>query len=260
MYHGRRETCRQDRNFPFWTAIQSCRLRVLFGRVAVDEEQNIDAIYYAHAGRLPLAKRISILARDRMYEHFIAVMKPDRESTILDFGVSEDITGESNVLERRYPFPRQITCAGLGDGGALKYAFPSVYHVTIQENLKLPFEDRQFTIAYSNAVFEHLGSDTDRCAAAVELLRVARRAYLIVPNRWFPIEHHTGIPLLHFHVGLFRAALRQTGLSYWANPQNLDFISRRRVARFMPVGKPFETAYCGLRLGPFSSNLAIWCG
>lgn len=231
-----------------------------FWQAGLDEEQNIDAIYYAHAGKLPLAGRISIFARDRMYEHFIAVMRPDRESTILDFGVSEEITSESNALERRYPFPRQITCAGLGDGAVLKAAFPAVHHVTFQENAGLPFEDKQFTIAYSNAVFEHLGSDANRHATATELLRVARRVYLTVPNRWFPIEHHTGIPLLHFHAGLFRKAVRHTGLSYWANPQNLDFISKRRVARFMPVGTPFRMAYCGLQLGRFSSNLAIWCG
>lgn len=229
-----------------------------FREALLHEEQNIDGIYYAHAGKLPLAGRISVFARDRMYEHFIAVVGPDRESTILDFGVSEDITSESNALERKYPFPHQITCAGLGDGGLLKAAFPTVHHVILQKNTSLPFEDKQFTIAYSNAVFEHLGSDANRHAAAMELLRVAHRVYLTVPNRWFPIEHHTGIPLLHFHIGLFRRVLRQTGLNYWANPQNLDFICKRRVARFIPVGVPFQTAYCGLRLGPFSSNLAIW--
>jgi hypothetical protein len=67
----------------------------------LQEEQNIDGIYYAHGGKLPLAVRISTLARDRMYAHFMAVMRPDRESTILDFGVSEDITDESNALERK---------------------------------------------------------------------------------------------------------------------------------------------------------------
>jgi hypothetical protein len=222
-------------------------------------EQNIDAMYYAHGGKLPLAVRISIFARDRMYEHFIAVMRPDRESTILDFGVSEEITEESNALERKYPFPQQITCTGLGDGSALKAAFPVVRHVAIRENEALPFKDKQFTIAYSNAVFEHLGSDADRRAAVVELLRVAQRVYLTVPNRWFPIEHHTGVPLLHFHAGLFRKTLQSTRLSYWTNPRNLQFISKRRVASFMPMGTRFLTAYCGLRLGPFSSNLAIWC-
>jgi SAM-dependent methyltransferase len=224
----------------------------------LQKEQNIDAIYYAHGGKLSLAKRVSIFARDRMYEHFIRSMMPDRESTVLDFGVSEDITNDANALERRYPFPQQITCAGLGDGNVLKAAFPAVHHVTIQENEALPFKDKQFTIAYSNAVFEHLGSDADRRSAVVELLRVAQRIYLTVPNRWFPMEHHTGIPLLHFHAGLFRKTLHPTRLSYWTNPRNQEFISKRRVARFMPAGMSFQTAYCGVRFGPFSSNLAIW--
>jgi SAM-dependent methyltransferase len=226
----------------------------------VRREQNIDRIYYAHGGKIPLAGRISLFARDRMYEHFIAMMRPDRESTILDFGASEDITDESNALERRYPFPEQITCVGLGDGDRLKAAFPAVHHVRLREYERLPFEDKQFTIAYSNAVFEHLGSDADRYAAAIELLRVANRVYLTVPNRWFPIEHHTGIPLLHFHAGLFRKLLYRTGLNYWTNPRNLEFLSKGRVTSFIPADTPFHTAFCGVRLGPFSSNLAIWCG
>jgi|SRR5215469_1801034 len=216
-----------------------------------------DAIYYAHGARLPLAARVIIFAREQMYRHFIKVMNPDPESTLLDFGVSEEITDESNALERNYPFPKQITCAGLGDGTALTTAFPAVRHVTIQQNTRLPFKDKEFDIAYSNAVFEHLGSDRDRQLAAQELLRVARRIYLTIPNRWFPIEHHTGIPLLHFHPGLFRKALAGTRFGYWADPQRLEFISKRRVARFMPA--PCATAYCGLRFGAFSSNLAIWC-
>jgi hypothetical protein len=51
------------------------------------KEQNIDALYYAHGGKVPLAERVSICARDRKYEHFIRSMMPDRESAILDFGV-----------------------------------------------------------------------------------------------------------------------------------------------------------------------------
>ena len=31
-----------------------------------------------------------------------------------------------------------------------------------------------------------------------ELCRVAGRVFISVPNRYFPVEHHTAIPLLHF--------------------------------------------------------------
>ena len=42
------------------------------------------------------------------------------------------------------------------------------------------------------------------------------------------IEHRTGIPLLHFRAGVFRKTLHPTQLSYWTNPRNLEFISKRR--------------------------------
>ena len=70
-------------------------------------EQNTDRIYYAHGGKIPLAVRISLFARDRMYEHFIAVMRPDRESTILD----EPGRSASHVRGRHRPsLPCQVPC------------------------------------------------------------------------------------------------------------------------------------------------------
>ena len=31
-----------------------------------------------------------------------------------------------------------------------------------------------------------------------EALRVARRAFVTTPNRWFPVEVHTRLPLVHW--------------------------------------------------------------
>jgi hypothetical protein len=130
------------------------------------------------------------------------------------------------AFERRFPLPRQITCAGLGGGSgarsALKAAVPTVHHGTIQENETLPFQDKQFMIAYLNAVFEYLKSGADRRSAVVELLHVA--------NRWFPIERSTGIPLRQFHTGFLRKTLPRTRLSYWTKPRNLEFISKRQAS------------------------------
>lgn len=140
-----------------------------------------------------------------MLAHFYRVMHPRPSDTILDFGVSEDVTEESNVLERYYPHQAKLTCAGIGDGTAVRSTFPDVNYASIRPGESLPFPTHTFDIAYSNAVFEHLGSDANRLGALLELQRVARRVYLTVPNRWFPVEHHTGIPILHYVPTLFRA-------------------------------------------------------
>ena len=47
-------------------------------------------------------------------------------------------------------------------------------------------------------MIEHVG-DVDRQRLFVaEALRVGRRVFLTTPNRWFPIEVHTRLPLVHW--------------------------------------------------------------
>ena len=84
-----------------------------------------------------------------------------------------------------------------------------------------------------------------------------------LPNAWFgPVisrkfEHHTGIPFLHWNAGLFRSSLRATSLNHWADPGNMDFLSRKILLDEWPTAERAEVYYTGLRLGPFSSNLAL---
>jgi hypothetical protein len=51
---------------------------------------------------------------------------------------------------------------------------------------------------YSNAVIEHVGGHERQQAFVRESLRVGRRVFLTTPNRWFPIEVHTRLPLVHW--------------------------------------------------------------
>jgi hypothetical protein len=49
-----------------------------------------------------------------------------------------------------------------------------------------------------------------------EIMWVGKRFFVSTPNRWFPLEHHTGIPFLYFlPMRLFRGLIRNTRYSYW---------------------------------------------
>lgn len=207
---------------------------------------------------MPLARRVSVYARRQMFRHFMATMRPKPSDTILDFGVSEHASAEANALEQFYPHLDRITCVGLGDGRSVLAAFPGVKHVHILPSTPLPFTDKSFDFACSNAVLEHVGSDAARAFALNELVRVAHRVHVTVPNRWFPIEHHTALPVLHYCPPLFRAILAHTPMRVWAESSKMDFMSKRRLRLVCPAGGTFCTQWTGIRLGPFSSNIALW--
>jgi SAM-dependent methyltransferase len=64
--------------------------------------------------------------------------------------------------------------------------------------LALPFEDGAFDVVFSNAVVEHVGGPEAQRRFVEEALRVGSRVFLTTPNRWFPIEVHTLLPLVHW--------------------------------------------------------------
>ncbi len=225
----------------------------------VDDNKNIDDIYYEHVMSVPMAERIMNLARQKMYEHFIKTMQPHKNSKILDFGASETETEQSNILEKNWQWPENITCVGIGDGAQIMAANPKVKYKTIKPGQKLPFTDKSFDIAYSNAVLEHVGSKQAREEIIAELKRVAKKIYISVPNRWFPVEHHTAIPLLHYWPKMFRAFVRDSKYEHWSLPQNLQFLSEKDLQNiFIKNGLKPKTAKTGLWLGVFSSNITAW--
>lgn len=221
---------------------------------------NNDAIYYRDGLRVPFARRITIVARRRIYDLFRAECQADASTTILDIGASDEETDEANMLEKLHPHTDKITCAGTGTGEAVLRSYPGVRFQHIEPGRPLPFADGQFDIAYSNAVLEHVDGPAQRAHFLREAIRVSKRGFIAVPNRWFPVEHHSGIPLLHFAPGVFRGLLRGTRLDCWARPENLEFLDTRTLEREWPDSaiRP-RLFHTGLNLGRFSSNLAmVW--
>ena len=130
--------------------------------------------------------------------------RPDQSTTIVDVGVADSGFGEAggpastyNFLEAMYPWPRRITAVGVVDLPNFQQAFPDVAWVRA-DGRDLPFEDGAFDIAFSNAVVEHVGGEDEQRAFVAELCRVARGVFVATPNRWFPIDVHTLMPVVHW--------------------------------------------------------------
>lgn len=222
----------------------------------MNARDHLDEKYYQAVPPRSLGERLTIAARDRIYADFIRCCAPAPGDTILDIGVSDVVNDAANMLERSYPHPEKITALGLGSGEDFHAAFPAVAYRRIEPNQPLPFADKSFTIAASNAVLEHVGSAANQAFFVRETMRVAHKVFISVPHRYFPVEHHTAIPLLHFWDASFAAACRALGKSEWADEANLILMSKDRLAGLAPAGAVI--AHTGLRLGPWSSNLLLF--
>lgn len=209
--------------------------------------------YYQHA--TSFASQISWYMRRKMFATFMEYFKPGPETLILDVGVtSDDSFQESNYLEQLYPYPHRITCVGTEDGSHLEARYPGLTYRRVQPGQPLPFAHSAFDIVFSNAVIEHVGSRAAQSGFVRELGRVGRAFCITTPNRWFPVEHHSGVPLLHFlPVNVYRGLLRRTRYRYWAQEENLNMLTEAGLAGLFPPD--WHTAIKRIRVVGVCSNL-----
>jgi len=71
----------------------------------------------------------------------------------------------------------------------------------------IEINDKQFDIAHSNSVIEHVGQFSNMQRFCDELTRVGQYYYLQTPNIWFPVEPHYGVPFIHWIPTPLRARL-----------------------------------------------------
>ena len=142
-------------------------------------------------------------SRRRKLELFLDELQPTANTSVLDVGADELAFGEGdgcgtlNFFEEHYPWPERVTALGLHDGAGFRARYPTIRYVQ-GDACALPFADGEFDIVFSNAVIEHMCGRERQRQLVAEALRVGRRAFITTPNRRFPIEMHTRLPLVHW--------------------------------------------------------------
>ena len=184
-----------------------------------------------------LVNAVSLRSRRRKLRLFLDELQPTADTTVLDVGADELGFGEGdgcatlNFFEELYPWPGRITALGLHEGAGFRSRYPHVRYVQ-GDALALPFADGEFDVVFSNAVLEHVGGREQQRRFVSEALRVGRRVFLTTPNRRFPIEVHTRLPLVHWLPE--RAANAVYGALGKDAAKELHLLSRRGLEGLFP--------------------------
>jgi SAM-dependent methyltransferase len=113
----------------------------------------------------------------------------------------------------------------------------------------LPFADGEFELAYSNSLIEHIVDPADRARAAGEIRRVGVRYLVQTPNRWFPVEPHSLLPLVHL-------LPRRLGRRLWRLGVSDDPFEQTRLLRAAELRRLFPDAVIVReRFGPLTKSL-----
>ncbi len=150
------------------------------------------------SGAKSLFSKYSYRSRLKRMELFYDLCKPDETSTLLDVGGEIDPTGHRQLqLIDGYKWKHNISALNNSPDhiAVIKNYYPEI-NAVIGDACQLPWPDKYFDIAYSNAVIEHVGSFKRQKQMSSEIMRVAKRWFVATPNRFYPFEFHIRLPFI----------------------------------------------------------------
>ena len=150
--------------------------------------------------RTRLGSAMAARSRARRHARFVALMRPDATTRIVDVGCGP-------LGLRAFAYELDVTGVDLED----RPDYPGPF-VRADATRRLPFEDDEFDVAFSNSLIEHL-PPADRPAFAAELKRVARRWWVQTPAFGFPLEPHALLPAAHWLPPALRKPYWQLGVA-----------------------------------------------
>jgi hypothetical protein len=145
---------------------------------------------------------------------------------LLDVGTTPVFDEYNNILLYSFKNKKNITSLSNLDCSQLKKKFTKVKFIK-GDARRMKFKDNKFDVVYSSATIEHVGSKSSQITFIKECLRVSRRdVFITTPNRFYPIEFHTKLPLLHFFPAkIYRKILFFFGFSFFSKEKNLNLLS-----------------------------------
>ena len=194
--------------------------------IGVNAQYNV-----ARPDSLPV--RVAGYQRRKMFERFVQAMSPGEADSIVDVGATSDQSYDhSNYLEAWHPHKHRVTAVGIDEASFLETVYPGMKFVQA-DGRDLPFEDASFDYAHSSAVLEHVGSAKMQAKFLSELWRVARKGiFVTTPNRWFPVEFHTTLPLVHWlPTSVHRPIFKALGRDFFAKEENLNLLTPATLGR-----------------------------
>ena len=148
--------------------------------------------------------------------------------SLLDVGTTPVFDEYNNILLHNFKNRKNITSISNLDCSSLKKKFTKVKFIK-GDARKMKFRDNSFDTVYSSATIEHVGSRSNQKKFVKECYRVSRKdVFISTPNKFYPIEFHTKLPLLHFlPLKIYRKILFHLGYSFFSKEKNLNLLTAR---------------------------------
>jgi hypothetical protein len=169
-----------------------------------------------------------VLYRNRLkiYKIFSNHIILKKRNVLIDIGTSPILDKSENIILSEYKWKKNITCLSNQNCDILKVKYKKTKFL-IGDAKKINCKNSKFDIVHCSATLEHLGSNENQLKAIKEMYRISKKyLFISTPNRFFPLEMHTKLPLLHFlPKKLFRYIIKFFGDNFFCYEKNLNLLS-----------------------------------
>ncbi|QIZ20787.1 hypothetical protein E5R92_03180 [Candidatus Pelagibacter giovannonii] len=218
--------------------------------------KNKDTIYainhYNFFDKIVLKKRLEIsnIIND--------LVKDIQINDALDIGTtSDDRNASSNIVIKNIKNIEKFKC--ISD----QIVTSNFFFKTLKKSITEEFSENELyefssDLVISNATIEHVGGVLNQKKMIENIIKLTKKIFVITtPNRFYPIELHTKIPLIHwFPKSIYRQILKFFGLSFYANEENLNLLSINDLKNMLNNQKiVYEIKF--IKLFFFKSNIII---
>ena len=177
---------------------------------------------------------------------------------VLDIGTtSDDKNASSNIVIKNIKNIDKFKC--ISD----QIVNSDFFHKSLNKSITEEFSENELydfssDLVVSNATIEHVGNTLNQKKMLENVIKLTKKIFVITtPNKFYPIELHTKIPLIHwFPKSIYRKILKILGLSFYANEENLNLLSVNELKKMLDNYKiMYEIKF--IKLFFFKSNIII---
>jgi hypothetical protein len=152
---------------------------------------------------------------------------------IIDIGTTPNLNKFNNIILDKLKNNKNVTSLSNLDCKILSKKYPNIKKFIKCDIKKNNLCDSSFDIVHSNATIEHIGSYKNQLLFIKECVRISKKfVFIQTPNRLFPIDFHTLLPLVHWLPKfIHRKFLELINLNFYSKEKNLNLLCKKNLTR-----------------------------
>lgn len=181
---------------------------------------------------------------------------------LLDIGTTEDSSAKSSnifcKMLNKIPIHKSISNQKITNKRFMKCLKKSITSNFSQKNI----QDFKCDLVISSATIEHVGNFQNQVSKIKNMISLSNQYVVIsTPNRFYPIELHTKLPLIHWlPKKIFRRILLFFNMKYFADEKNLNLLSKSELIEILNTfSKKIDYKIYNISFLGFISNFLVIC-